>query len=1090
MTYLRRLTLPIMICSIAIGCFAAPRVAAQQVEPSTFSGMHWRLIGPFRAGRALAAAGVPGQPNVFYFGSVGGGVWKTVNAGRTWTSIFDDQPVASIGALAVAPSDSNVIYVGSGEADMRSQISFGNGMYKSMDAGKTWSRIGLDDTRQIGRILVDPRDANLVYVAALGHAYGPNDERGVFRSSDGGKTWRRILFKDADTGAIDLAFDPRSSRTIYAAMWQTRRPPWSTYPPSNGPGSGLYKSTDGGDTWMQITGHGLPSEGLGRMGIAVAPTNPSRIYLVVDAKEGGLYRSDDSGVNWQRVDNEARIWGRGWYFCGVTVDPKDADTVYVMNTSTYRSRDAEKTFTAIKGAPGGDDYHSLWIDPSDSNRMIMASDQGVIVSLDGAETWSSWYNQPTAQFYHVAADYRFPYWVWGAQQDSGSAGTTTQSAHRNISFRDWDSSDVGGESGYIAPDPLHPNIVYGGTVTRLDLNTGQHQNVSPSIAHPGVYRRAWTLPLVFSERDPRELYFSFQILFRTTNGGQSWQVMSPDLTREDPGVPPNLDPPTAADAPVSKHRGVIYTIAPSPLRAGEIWIGTDDGYIQVTRDDGKTWQNVTPPELTAWSKVSMMVASRHDANTVYASVDRHRLEDYKPYIYRTKDGGKTWENAANGIPEGHYVNAVREDPVRKGLLYAGTEMGVYISFDDGDHWQPLQMNLPSVSIRDLAIRNDDLIVATHGRSFWVLDDISPLREASEKVAQSEAHLFKPRLAWRTRAGSDNGTPLPIDEAAAENPPLGASLNYFLKSAPKQPVTIEILDAAGKTVRRYSSEDAVQRVNPAALDIPAFWVRPTAPLSTAPGMHRWIWDLHYTSRAPAGGGGRGTGGGRGGGGAGPWALPDKYSVRLSVDGKSYTQLLTVKMDPRVKTPFADLEKQFDISARMGDAQASALAAIAEAGRLRQQVTAMRGAAKSMPPALLVSLAGLDKKLEALIGPAPTGPGGGGEPASGERTSLRYVSGTLAGGAGGGFGGASLMATVQGADVAPTLDVVAAFEAILVVLHQAEAQFETLKAKDVPQLNDLLKQNGLPVITVEQNKQAAGGTKPAAGKSPAKSPAKKP
>jgi photosystem II stability/assembly factor-like uncharacterized protein len=1091
-TYLCRLALSVMICLIAVGWLAATRVDAQQVDPSTFSGLRWRLIGPFRAGRALAAAGVSGQPNVFYFGAVGGGVWKTMNAGRTWTPIFDDQPVASIGALAVAPSDPNVIYVGSGEADMRSQISYGNGMYKSTNAGKTWSRIGLDDTRQIGRILVDPRDANLVYVAALGHAYGPNDERGVFRSTDGGQTWRRILFKDADTGAIDLAFDPRDSRTIYAAMWQTRRPPWSIYAPSNGPGSGLYKSTDGGDTWMQITGHGLPSEGLGRMGIAVAPTNPSRIYLVVDAKEGGLYRSDDSGANWHREANEARIWGRGWYFCGVTVDPKDADTVYVMNTSTYRSRDAGKTFTAIKGAPGGDDYHSLWIDPNDSNRMIMASDQGVIVSLDGAETWSSWYNQPTAQFYHVAADYRFPYWVWGAQQDSGSAGTTTQSAHRNISFRDWDSSDVGGESGYIAPDPLHPNIVYGGTVTRLDLNTGQHQNVSPSIAHPGTYRRAWTLPLVFSERDPHELYVSFQILFRTTNGGQSWQVMSPGLTREDPGVPPNLDPATAADAPAGKRRGVIYTVAPSPLRAGEIWIGTDDGYIQVTRDDGKTWHNVTPPELTAWSKVSMMVVSRHDADTVYASVDRHRLEDYKPYVYRTKDGGKTWKNVANGIPEGHYVNAVREDSVRKGLLYVGTEMGVYVSFDDGDHWQPLQMNLPNASVRDLAIRDDDLIVATHGRSFWVLDDISPLREASEKVAQSNAYLFKPRAAWRTRAGSDNGTPLPTDEAAAENPPLGASLNYFLKSAPKQPVTIEILDAAGKTIRRYSSEDPVQRVNPATLDIPAFWVRPAAPLSAEPGMHRWTWDLHYASRAPAGGGGRGTGGGRGGGGAGPWPLPGKYAVRLSVDGTAYTQPLTLKMDPRVKTPLADLVKQFELSTRIADAQAEALAAIAEAGRLRQQVTAMRGAAKAMPLNLTQSLAALDKKLEALIGPAPTVPGGGGEPAATERTSLRYVSGTLGGGAGGGFGGASLMAAVQSADVAPTLDIVTAFNSTLATLHMAEAALEALKTKDVSQVNELLKQIGLPVITAEQSKPAAGGARPVSGgsKAQAKSPAKKP
>jgi len=1029
----------------------------------------------------VAATGVPGQPNVFYFGSVGGGVWKTINAGRTWTPIFDSQPVASIGAIAVAPSNPEVIYVGSGEADMRSQISYGNGVYKSSDAGLTWKNVGLADTRQIGRIVVDPRNPDVVLVAALGHAYGPNADRGVFRSRDGGTTWDKVLFKDDDTGAIDLAFEPGNPRVIYAVMWQTRRPPWSIYPPASGPGSGLYKSTDGGDTWHTLLGHGLPSEGLGRMGVAVAPSNPRRVYLIVDARDGGLYRSDDAGENWQRVDNEARIWGRGWYFCGIAADPKDENTVYVTNTSTYRSRDGGKSFAAIKGAPGGDDYHQLWIAPEDAQRMILASDQGVIVSVDGAETWSSWYNQPTAQFYHVAADNRFPYWVYGAQQDSGAAGTPTRSAHRNISFRDWDASPAGGESGYVAPDPLHPGIVYGGGVARWDTSTGQVRYVSPTLAHPGDYRRAWTLPLVFSLRDPHELYFGNQFLFRTTNGGESWQILSPDLTREDPGVPPNLDAFTAADAPAEKRRGVIYTISPSPVRAGEIWIGTDDGLIQVTRDDGKTWHDVTPPEMTPWSKVALIVASQHDpaGNTVYAAVDRHRLEDYKPYLYRTRDGGKTWKNAAEGIPDGHYLNAVREDPVRKGLLYAGTEMGVYVSFDDGDHWQSLQLNLPNASIRDLAVHQDDLIVATHGRSFWVLDDITPLREVSEKVAQSDAHLFKPRMAWRMRPGSDNGTPVPTDEAAAENPPAGAALNYYLKSPPSGPVAIEILDAAGKVVRRYASNDPVPRVNPALLDIPAFWVRPAAPLSADPGMHRWMWDLHYAPRMVAGGGGRGGfGGGGRGGGAGPWALPGQYTVRLTVNGKSYDQPLKVTMDPRVKTPAANLAKQLETSMRIADAQAEVAAASGEAGRLRQQVQALRGNAKSAPADVSQALEELEKKLDSIAGVVPVAnpESAGVTPPSTDRTSLRYVSGVLG----------SVSGAVQSADAAPSLDAMAAFQQALAALHKAEAELETLRAKDVPRVNALLKQNGLSPITVEEKKPPSLAGKSGTAAKPPKKP----
>ncbi len=763
-------------------CATAWTASAQPFDPAFFSGMHWRMVGPFRAGRTVTATGVPGEPDHFYFGAVGGGVWESENAGRTWTPIFDGQPIASIGAIAVAPSNPKVLYVGSGEADMRSDISYGNGIYKSADGGKTWTAIGLTDSRQIGRILVDPKDPNLVFVAALGHGYGPNPERGVFRSRDGGKTWKKILGKDDDTGAIDLAFDPKDSKTILAALWQTRRPPWNTYPPSNGPGSGLYRSSDGGETWKEIRGNGFPSEGLGRIGVALAPSDSKRVYAIVDAKEGGLYTSKDGGATWTRVSSESRLWGRGWYFGGVTVDPKDPDTVYVCNVSMYRSADGGKTFIPIKGAPGGDDYHQLWIDPSDSRRMITATDQGAVVSVDGAKTWSSWYNQPTAQFYHVATDNRFPYWIYGAQQDTGAAATPSRTDYGTILLRDWKQIAGGGENGYIAPDPTDPNILYGGGVDRFDLTTLQEQNVNPTLAYPGDYRGEWTLPLAISPRDPKRIYFANQFLFKTTDAGHHWDKASPDLTREDPGVPSTLDAITARDTPVAgPRRGVIYTIAPSPVKDDLLWCGTNDGLVWRTLDDGRHWDNVTPKEITSWSFISILEASHFDADTAYAAVDRHRLNDIAPHIYRTRDGGKTWHPIAAGIASGSYVNVVREDPERRGLLLAGTETGVFVSFDDGNHWQSLQGNLPNCSVRDISIRAGDVVIATHGRSFWVLDDMAPLRELSAKVAASPAWLFAPREAFRIHPASFQGTPFPKDEPAGENPPNGAILDYYLKT---------------------------------------------------------------------------------------------------------------------------------------------------------------------------------------------------------------------------------------------------------------------------------------------------------------------
>ncbi len=889
---MRSLRLLVLAAALFVGL--VPIVSrAQQFDQSTFAGMQWRMIGPFRGGRVNGVSGVPGQPNTFYFGSVGGGLWKSGNSGRTWTPVFDDQPVGSIGAIGVAASAPNTVYVGTGEADVRSQETFGDGMYKTTDGGKTWAHIGLENTRQIGRVVVDPKNANIVFVAALGHIYGPNPDRGIFRSKDGGKTWEKVLFKNESVGAIDVSIDPTNSQNVYAVLWNTRRPPWSIYPPSYGPGGGIWKSVDGGTTWMQ-SDVGIPIEGQGRIGIAVSPTNPKRIYAIVDATKGGLYRSDDAGVTWTLISEKKQIWGRGWYFSKVVVDPKNQDALYVSNTSVYKSTDAGKSWTAIKGAPGGDDYHQLWIYPDDPNRMILASDQGAVVTEDGAKTWSSWYNQPIAQVYNVATDFRYPYWATGSQQDSGAVAVVTRSNHSEISNRDWEPACAGGESGYTAPDPLHPNILFGGTVTKCNVVTGEETNVSPERTMTVPARHTWTLPLVFSEADPRALYFSNQFLFKTVNGGESWTIISQDMTREDPGVPPNLDEATAKDAPADKRRGVIYSIAPSPLKASTVWIGTDDGLIHKTDDDGKTWTNVTPPDLTPWSKVVMLVASHYDINSAYVAIDRHRLTDNEPYVYRTRDGGKTWQKIINGLAKGVYMQNVTEDPRRNGLLFAGSELSLYVSFDDGDHWQSLQQNMPHVSMRDLQVKDNDLVVATHGRGFWVLDDITPLRQITNDMFRTDAYLFDPEPAYNLPQPTENGTPQPRDEPLAENQPYGAILDYYIGSKSSGPVTLEILNPAGETIKKFSSEDKVTPVNPDTLDIPAFWVKTPPILSNAVGMHRWVWDLRPTPPpAPAGGGG----GGRRGGVSS--AIPGIYTVKLTAGGKSYTRSLGIKMDPRAK-----------------------------------------------------------------------------------------------------------------------------------------------------------------------------------------------
>ena len=881
-------------------CIVLPSYS-QNFDPKLYSGLEWRMIGPYRGGRTVGAAGIAEQPNVFYVGVNNGGLWKTDDYGRTWNPIFDDQATGSIGAVAVAPSDPNVIYVGSGEGLQRPDLSVGDGMYKSTDAGKTWRHLGLRDGQQIPQIVIDPRNPNRVFVAVLGHPYGPNEERGVFRSTDGGASWQKVLFKDEHTGAVDLALDPRNGQTVYAVLWQARQGPWENGAFS-GPNSGLFKSIDGGDHWSQLTG-GLPTfaQGLGRIGIGIAPSDPNRMYALVESRQaGGLYRSDDAGATWKRANSEERIYGRGSDFACVRVDPKNRDVIYVANTSTYRSTDAGQSFTAIKGAPGGDDYHTIWINPLNPNIILLALDQGATISVNYGATWSSWYNQPTAQFYHVITDNQFPYWVYGAQQESGSAGVASRGNDGAITFRDW--HPVGAEEyAYIAPDPLDANIIYGAArtgVTKWDRITGDVQDVSPK----GTYRYVRTAPLIFSPVEPHTLFLGSQRVLKTTDGAHTWQAISEDLSRASYEVPASVASYGEAAKKAATRRGVVYALGPSKRDVNVLWAGTDDGLIHVTRDGGKTWSNVTPPAMTPWSKVSQLDASAFDDQTVYAAINRIRLDDQKPHIYRTHDGGASWQETVRGLPEGP-VNVVRADPARRGLLFAGTELAVYVSFNDGDDWRPLRLNMPATSIRDLVIHEDDLVVGTHGRSFWILDDISPLRQLTPEIAGAGAHLFEPRVTYRLPRDTNTDTPLPPEEPAGKNPPDGAILYYNLNAAAAGPVTLEVLDSVGGVVRKFSSADRAEAPDP-SVNVPAYWIRPFQALSAAPGMHRFVWDLHAAHQGGAGGRRefeypisaiyKDTPGPQG-----EWAPPGTYTVKLTVDGKSYSQQLVVKPDPRAR-----------------------------------------------------------------------------------------------------------------------------------------------------------------------------------------------
>lgn len=984
---MRRILVALLALAIAACALAQP------YNPNLFGGLRYRLIGPFRGGRSVAVTGVPGQPEKFYFGAVGGGVWETDNAGRTWKPIFDRVPVASIGAIAVAPSDPNTIYVGTGEADMRSDIQQGNGMYKSTDGGKNWRHIGLTDTRQIGQVLVDPHDANVVYVAALGHQYGPNEERGVFKSTDGGQTWNEVLYKSPDVGAIDMAMDPTDSNVIFASLWSTRRPPWSVYPPSNGPGGGLFKSTDAGQTWSQIEGHGFPSF-TGKIGIAISPADHNRIYTLVDtndAKTGGVYRSDDGGATWTYTDGERRIWGRGWYFAGITADPKNPDEVYVMNTSSYRSTDGGKTFEAFKGAPGGDDYHHLWIYPDDPNRLALSSDQGTVISVDGGNTWSSWYNQPTAQLYHVAADNRFPYWVYGAQQDSGAIAVPSRTIHSGISAMDTRPIEVGGESDMVAPDPLHPGVLFGSNGVKESLATAWAQNINPSLSRTDeVWRDEWTHPIAVSPADPHLLYMAHQKIFRSADGGASWSVISPDLSRPHTPPPANLNKETLADDTGLSRKGLVYWIAPSPLRRDLVWAGTDDGLIWVTRDEGKHWLNVTPPGMSAWSKVGVIDASHFDTGTAYAAIDRHRIDDNRPFIYRTHDGGKHWVEIVHGIPPGQFVNVVREDPQRRGMLYAGTDTAVFISFDDGDHWQRFQLNMPAASIRDIVFHGNDVIVGTHGRSIYILDDASRLRQLTRYTGAKQAALFRPSATVLfQRAGlwgdgpNDEGTPLPPEEPQGQNPAWGAIIDYQISRA-NTPVVFTVKDSSGKVMRTFSSAEKPRPINRRQIDIPAYWFRPHLPPSAVPGTHRYAWNLRYHDDG------------------GPVLPPGLYSITMSVNGKSYTQPLRIERDPRLPVTEAGLRKQFAMALQVDEE----IKVVNDAQKRADDLMKSRGGSMS---------AAQVEKLKAVIGERESStPDVGGTTAT-DVNSLRYIAGSLG----------ALRGAITSAPSAPTPEYAQAF-----------------------------------------------------------------
>jgi photosystem II stability/assembly factor-like uncharacterized protein len=975
---IQRICSSILLTSIVCQAPCAATITGDSgpVAEKYYQDLRYRLVGPFRAGRTVGAVGVPSQPGVFYIGVNNGGVWKTDDYGNTWTPIFDQAQTGSVGDIAVSPSDPNIIYVGSGEGLHRPDLSTGDGIFKTSDGGTTWSHVGLPDVQQVGRIIVHPSNPDIVFVAGLGHPYGPNEQRGVFRSVDGGATWEKVLYVNENTGAIQVDFNPADPQVLFASLWEHREGPWENAAFS-GANSGLYKSTDGGSSWKQVS-TGLPGaeEGLGRIGLGIAPGNPQRIYATVDSRRnGGIYRSDDAGESWKLISTDNRLWGRGSDFAEIRVHPGNEDVVFVANIASYRSDDGGENWTSIKGAPGGDDYHRIWINPEQPDIMLFAADQGATITVNGGRTWSSWYNQPTAQLYHVSTDNQFPYWIYGGQQESGAIGIASRGNGGQISFRDW--IGVGAdEYAYVAPDPLNAEIIYGARVVRFNKKTGQTQNVAPEALRSGDFRALRSMPLLFHPADPTMLLYATNVLWKTHDGGQNWEIISPDLSREQPDVPDSIGDFRTAELQTMKRRGVIYAVGASPLDRKIIWAGTDDGLIHITQNAGRSWTDVTPGNLRAWDKVSQLDAGHFDKNTAYAAINAFRRDDLRPHIYRTHDGGKRWTQIVAGLPESGPVNVVREDPEQPGLLFAGTERTVYFSIDDGDHWNELRMNMPASSVRDLVIHGDDLVIGTHGRSIWVMDNVSPLRQLAAAKSMNTTYLFAPPPAYRVRWNMFSDTPLPPEEPTGENPPDGAMIDYYLADN-KDKVTLEILDSDGNSVRLFSSDDLPEAIDPNKLAHPTYWIRPPQSLATKAGHHRFVWDLRYAppqgiersfdiaavyKQTPSGP-------------QGPFVHPGRYAARLTVGDVAQERMLDVRLDPRVEIRDADLRLQtrYSLAAYQGNQRAQAMRNEIDARlpgldeRRRGLLLALRGSGDAENPDVTYgSISALPADDETIVG----------------------------------------------------------------------------------------------------------------------------
>ncbi|MCZ6678205.1 MAG: glycosyl hydrolase [Candidatus Poribacteria bacterium] len=1065
-----------------------------QPDPSLLQGLRWRCIGPPRGGRVVAVAGHPTEPAVFYFGACAGGVWKTDDGGTYWENISDGFfNSAAVGAIAVAESDPNVIYAGTGETTIRLDVSYGDGVYKSTDSGKTWTHIGLADTRHIGKIRIHPENPDLVYVAALGHAFGPNAERGVFRSKDGGGSWEKVLFRSEKAGAVDLAMDPSNPRVLYAPIWEAYRNFWELS--SGGPDSSFYKSTDGGDTWTDITNNpGLPEGIKGKIGIVVSPAKPNRVWAIIEAEKGGLYRSDDGGETWELLTPNRDLWHRPWYYCHIYAHPQDPETVYILNLKMWKSSDGGRTFTEVT-TPHGDN-HDLWIDPQNPQRMIEGNDGGACVSFNGGESWSTIYNQLTSQFYRIDTDNRFPYRVYATQQDNSSISVPSANEYGGIPWTE--CYPVGtGESGDIVVHPNNPDIAYigavgsspggGGALQRYDHRTRQIRlvNVWPEEtwgwgAKDLKYRFAWTFPIAFSPHDPNVLYTAGNLVFRSTDEGSSWEAISPDLTRNDVTKLGPSGGPITKDTSGAEQYATVYAFAESPHEAGVLWAGSDDGLIHISRDGGANWNKITPPDLPEWSLISNIETSPHHPSTAYVAVTRYKLDDYQPYLYKTDDYGQTWRRISSSFPDGEITRVIREDPVRRGLLYVGTETGVYVSVDDGERWQRLQNNLPVVPVYDLKIKEGDLVAGTHGRSFWILDDLTPLRQLTTEVSQAPAHLVGPRptdrrcMQWgvgmfRSETGKNYMMALgaaatyymeksPDGERqrryldAGENPPQGVIIYYLLKNAPTEPVTLTFLDATGAEIKTFTSktedsdsEDKADRYIPAAS-----------------GLNRFVWDMRYPdaqevsvdpiTEKPVAAPPASTEKPKNG----PIASPGTYQVRLTVGDQTYNQSFELRKEPRVTASQADLDAQFELWLKIRDKLSETNEAINRLRRIQRQVgewtqriTEMEGRENE---AISQAAAALGEKLKAIETEliqteADT---------IGDRLRLpTRLNVKLAG----------LISVVSCADAAPPQQAYDVFEHLSSEIDTQLAQLQSVIDEDVAALNNLIREADVPAIVTQ-------------------------